>query len=179
MKEPGRSSDVPGKRAGKGVNVIRGFAAVLLLSLLAGSSYYLYTLETETCGICQRPLHGATTYRVDLIGGEFVDVCCPRCGLHFQERNSDRVKQAWIGDVATRERFPAERAFYVEDSSVQSCCSMDRPREDGPGTPYTLAWDRCLPGLVAFKDRQSALDFQQDRGGVIKSYHDLFPAGHR
>ena len=57
-----------GKRAGKGARMIRGIAAVLLLTLLAGSSYYLYTLETGTCGICQRPLHGATTYRIDLRG---------------------------------------------------------------------------------------------------------------
>ena len=179
MRESGRPADVPDRRPGQGAKVFRGTAAALLLSVLAGSSYYLYTLETGTCGICQRPLHGAMTYRIDLLEGEFVDVCCPRCGLHFQEQNRDRVKQAWIGDPAAGERFPAEQAVYVEDSSVQHCCSSERPREDGPGTPYTLAWDRCLPGLVAFKDRQSALDFQQNRGGVIKSYQDLFPPGHR
>ena len=179
MKEAGQLSDVPEKRVGKGVKMIRGIAAVLLLTLLAGSSYYLYTLETETCGICQRPLHGATTYRIDLLEGEFVDVCCPRCGLHFQEQNSGSVKQAWIGDLAVGERFPAEQAVYVEDSSVSHCCSLELPREDGSGTPYTLTWDRCLPGLVAFKDRRSALEFQQDRGGVIKSYQELFAAGHR
>jgi len=179
MKEPGPPADAGGKRAGGGANVIRGIAGGLLLSLLAGSSYYLYTLETGTCGICQRPLHGATTYRIDLLGGDFVDVCCPRCGLHFQEQNGGSVKQAWIGDLATGERFPAEQAVYVEDSSIHPCCSTERPREDGPGTPYTLAWDRCLPGLVAFEDRRSALDFQQNHGGVIKSYHDLFPAGNR
>ena len=179
MEESGQPSDVREKRAGKGARLIRGIAAVLLLTLLAGSSYYLYTLEPGTCGICQRPLHGATTYRIDLMGGEFVDVCCPRCGLHFQELNNDRVKQAWIQDLATGERFPAEQAVYVEDSSVSHCCSLERPREDGPGTPYTLAWDRCLPGLVAFKERRNALDFQQDRGGVIKSFQELFSAGHR
>ena len=179
MKDPGPPSHAPNKRAGNGAKVIRGIAAALLLSVLAGSSYYLYTLETGTCGICQRPLHGATTYRIDLLGGEFVDVCCPRCGLHFQEQNRGRVKRAWIGDPAAGERFPAEQAVYVEDSSIRHCCSLERPREDGPGTPYRLAWDRCLPGLVAFKDRRSALDFQQDRGGVIKSYQELFSARHR
>ena len=175
MNETGTPAEVPDKHDGGCSKVIRGAAAVLLLSLLAGSSYYLYTLETKTCGICQRPLHGATTYRIDLLAGEFVDVCCPRCGLHFQEQNSGRVKQAWIGDLDTGERFPAEQAVYVEDSSLHPCCSTERPREDGPGTPYTLAWDRCLPGLVAFKDRRSALDFQQNHGGVIKSYQELFP----
>ena len=87
------------------------------------------------------------------------------------------VQEAWIGDVASGEFLPAEQAVYVENPSVSQCCSMELPREDGSGRPYTLAWDRCLPGLAAFKDRNSALEFQRSQGGTIKSYQELLAAG--
>lgn len=169
---------VPDKRA-VGSKVIRGAAAALMLALLAGSSYFLYTLESGTCAVCQRPLHGASTYRIVLSGGGDLDVCCPRCGLHFQELNGHQVKEAWIEDISTGEFLPAKQAIYVEDSSLRQCCSQERPREDGSGKPYTLAWDRCLPGLVAFKDRQQAQEFQRSQGGAIRSYQELLAAGHQ
>ncbi len=179
MKENGPPPDAPARRAGRGPKVLRGTALLLAFLVLAGSTYFLYTLESGICAVCQRPLHGASTYRIVLSGGDDLDVCCPRCGLHYQELNGQRVKEAWIGDVATGELFPAEQAVYVEDSSIRQCCSLERPREDGSGHQYTLAWDRCLPGLVAFKDRRSALDFQRSRGGTIRSYQELLAAGHR
>ena len=178
MKANGPPPAAPAERAGKGSQVLRGTALVLLFLLLAGSTWFLYTLESGTCSVCQRPLHGDSTYRIVLAGGGNLDVCCPRCGLHYQELNGHRVREAWIGDVSTGELLAAEQAVYVEDSSVQHCCSMERPREHGSGSPYTLAWDRCLPGLAAFKDRRTALEFQRSHGGTIKSYQELLAAGH-
>ena len=179
MKEDGPPPAAPAERAGKGSQVLRGTALTLLFLLLAGITWFLYTLGPGTCAVCQRPLHGDSTYRIVLAEGGILDVCCPRCGLHYQELNGHRVKEAWIGDISTGDLLPAEQAVYVEDSSVQQCCAMERPREDGSGRPYTLAWDRCLPGLAAFKDRRSALEFQRSRGGVIRSYQDLLAAGHQ
>lgn len=179
MKENGPPPAAPAERAGPGSKVLRGTALILLFLLLAGSTYFLYTLESGTCAVCQRPLHGDSTYRIVLAAGGNLDVCCPRCGLHYQELNGHRVKEAWIGDLSTGEVLPAEQAVYVEDSSVRHCCSMERPREDGSGSQYTLAWDRCLPGLVAFKDRRSALEFQRNRGGTIRTYQELLAAGRQ
>jgi hypothetical protein len=177
MKEHGSPPAAPAERAGKGSQVLRGTALILLLLLLAGSTWFLYTLEPGPCAVCQRPLHGDSTYRIVLAGGENLDVCCPRCGLHYQELNGHQVQEAWIGDVSSEEFLPAEQAVYVENPSVSQCCSMEHPREDGSGRPYTLAWDRCLPGLVAFKDRRSALEFQRSQGGTIKSYQELLAEG--
>jgi len=46
-------------------------------------------------------------------------------------------------------------------------------REDRSGGQYEVAWDRCLPSLIAFSSRQAALKFQEENGGNIKTYEEL------
>ena len=129
MKKNGPPPDAPARRAGRGPKVLRGTALLLAFLVLAGSTYFLYTLESGICAVCQRPLHGASTYRIVLSGGDDLDVCCPRCGLHYQELNGQRVKEAWIG-----ERPPQESSSPPSrPSTSKTARSANAARWNGPG----------------------------------------------
>lgn len=146
---------------------------VTLLALIAGGSYYFFQQQGEpVCGICTRAVHAATHYRIFLRDQEPVDVCCPRCGLRFQEGRDD-IAAVEAGDFDTGERLDAQDAFYVENSSVHLCCRQDFVRRDEAKQEYVLSWDRCLPSLVAFRTRQQAEAFRQRHGGAIKTYDRL------
>jgi hypothetical protein len=52
-------------------------------------------------------------------------------------------------------------------------CSHSLVQEDRSGTQYQVAWDRCLPSLVAFESRGAAEVFRKSNGGTIKTYDEL------
>ena len=151
---------------------IRILTVLAIIALLIGAGYYACIQLEPVCAICRRPVHKATFYSIVLEDESSVEVCCPRCGLHFQRGRRD-VVDSQVADFSTGERFPADEAHYVENSSVHLCCPTDQMQEDRSGTQYTLAWDRCLPSLVAFKNRDQAVEFSRQRGGLIKTYAQL------
>ena len=143
-----------------------------LLGLAGSVGYFTYLqLGPEECGVCHRSLHEATSYQIHLEDGSLQKTCCPRCGLRFQEGRAD-VASAEVADFDTGERVDARGAFFVEGSSV-NLCHKKMVEEDRSGVQYQLAWDRCMPGLIAFKDRESAESFRQDYGGELKSYEEI------
>ncbi len=152
-----------------GIRILGSFA---IIALLIGAGYYVYIQLEPVCAICRRPVHKATYYRIVLEDEKSVEVCCPRCGLHFQRGRRD-VTDSQVADFSTGERFPADEAHYVENSSVHLCCATDQIQEDRLGTQYTLAWDRCLPSLVAFRNRDQAVEFSRQKGGLVKTYTQL------
>ena len=143
------------------------------LALVAAVSTVLYVEwdEPDACDICYRPMHQETFYRVHLESGEPKDACCPRCGLRFQEDRDDVVR-AEVTDFYTRQHIDAAAAYYVEGSPVHFC-SHASVREDRSGGQYEVAWDRCLPSLIAFSSRAAAKEFQEENGGDIKTYEEV------
>ena len=125
----------------------------------------------EECDVCHRPMHAETYYEVHLEDGETRALCCPRCGLRFQAERDD-VAYAAVADYATKDVIDAADAYFVEDSEVHAC-SHSLVQEDRTGTQYQVAWDRCLPSLVAFESRETAEDFRNSHGGTIKTYDEL------
>lgn len=125
----------------------------------------------EECDVCHRPMHAETYYEVHLEGGDSRALCCPRCGLRFQQERDD-VAFAEVADYATKNVMRAEDAYFVEDSSVHAC-SHSLLQEDRSGTQYQVAWDRCLPSLVAFESRETAEIFRKANGGTIRTYDEL------
>jgi len=148
-------------------------AVVVGLALVTGVGIFLYSsLESPAvCDVCYRPLHEGTFYRIHLADGKSVDVCCPRCGLRFQEGRQD-VVGAEVADFYTQEHVDAMKAVFVENSSMHTC-SHAPVHEDRSGTQYEVAWDRCLPSLVGFKSRAEAMKFQEQYGGAIETYAEL------
>ena len=144
----------------------------VIVALLVGGVYVLYLDQTAADDFCGRPLHQETLYRIHLKDGEVRQACCPRCALHFQQGRDD-VVAVEVADFWTYELLDATQAIYVEDSSV-NLCSLDEPvRRHIEGMASTLAWDRCEPGLIAFRSREDAEDFRSEKGGVLKTYDQL------
>ena len=135
------------------------------------ASFWACGNAPEQCDVCYRPMHAATFYRVHLQNGDTMDVCCPRCGLRFQQGRKD-VARAEVTDFNSQSRLDAAEAFYVEDSPVHFC-SHAAVQEDRSGTQYEVAWDRCLPSLIAFESRAAADAFRRQNGGTVKTYEEL------
>lgn len=143
----------------------------LSLVALIGVAIYSNVGPSDQCDVCYRPLHRETFYRIHTADGEALDVCCPRCGLRFQEGRTD-VVHTEVTDFETRKLLEADAAFFVEGSPVHFC-SHAPVEEDRSGTQYEVAWDRCLPSLIAFESRAAAVSFQERNGGAIKTYAEL------
>ncbi len=144
----------------------------VIVALFAGAVYFLFLGQPVVCDHCGRPLHQETLYKVHLRDGEVRQACCPRCGLYFQQGRDDVVRLE-VADFRTSKLMDATQAFYVEDSSV-NMCYLDAPvHRHIEGTESTLAWGRCMPGLLAFESREAAEDFRREKGGLIKTYEIL------
>jgi hypothetical protein len=120
------------------------------------------------CSVCRRLIHPGHEFVLRLSTGEHERTCCPRCGLHFRERASERVVAAWATDFVSGRRIEAERAVYVEGSDVMLCCRPTPLRE--LGVVYERLWDRCLPSLIAFARDDEARAFQARYGGRVLTY---------
>jgi hypothetical protein len=152
---------------------VRILTVVALVGLAVSAGYFTYVqLRPEpTCEVCYRSVHEVTLYQIHLEDGTRQQACCPRCGLRFQTGRTD-VASVEVTDFDSGERFDALDALFVENSSVNLCHSK-LLEEDRSGVQYQLTWDRCLPSLIAFKDREAAEAFRRDYGGVIKTYEEL------
>ena len=146
-------------------------AVVLALVTAAGVVIYSNLGRSDQCDVCHRPLHRETYYRIHTADGDVLDVCCPRCGLRYQEGRTDITKTE-VTDFISKELVAADQAFYVDGSPVHFC-SHEPLEEDRSGTQYEVAWDRCLPSLIAFESRSAAVRFQEENGGSIKTYDEL------
>lgn len=147
-------------------------AVVFIGALGLGLAYLWIEAGESLCQICRRPLHSATIYQIQLSADETVEVCCPRCGLHYQNAHSE-VKGSQVADFESGSLFPAEDAIYVVGSDIHLCCSSERVREDRAGGQYLLSWDRCLPSVVAFKNKARANLFRMENGGYLSTYSQL------
>jgi hypothetical protein len=151
----------------------RFLMTIIVIGLLGlvGGYVYLELREEALCSICHRAVHEQTYFRIHLQGGGAEKVCCPRCGLRFMKGRYDVVAAEAV-DHQSRERIAASEAYYVEGSSVHLCCKA-MAEKDRSGVHYDLAWDRCLPSLIAFKNPDEADAFRRQYGGVIKVYDEL------
>ena len=143
-------------------------AAITVVCVLA------YRHETRPasgmCQVCQRGLHAGLVYRVEMTNGTFEEACCPRCGMHFALSHPGTVRQAWATDFASGERIAALAAYYVEGGDEEFCALHAKPVERGPQGVSVLAYDRCLPTLVAFRAVQGAEAYRRQHGGHMVTY---------
>jgi hypothetical protein len=143
-------------------------AAIALVAVLA------YRHETrpsaDLCRVCQRGLHTGLVYRLEMMNGTSEEACCPRCGMHFALNHPGTVRQAWATDFASGARILAPSAYYVEGGDEEYCTMHNQPVARGPQGVSVLAYDRCLPTLVAFRGEQDAEVYRRRHGGRVVTY---------
>ena len=126
----------------------------------------------KTCAICQRDECKGMAFRVTLESGKTVETCCPRCGLHYLEVNHQQARALEATDFATGHWVDATNAVFVSDSDMHPCAEMNAMR-DAQGCCMMKTYDRCLPSLVAFADKDQATTFQKAHGGQIITFQSI------
>jgi len=108
-------------------------------------------------------------YRLVLAKGSET-ACCPRCGIHYDLHHPGIVHAAFAKDFYTGAEIPAEKSYYVEGGNEVYCAHVKPLERKELESSAELAYDRCLPTLVAFKTRAEAETYQKEHGGRVLNY---------
>jgi hypothetical protein len=151
-------------------------AAVAVLAAVLLGAYRLYgwarDREASQCPLCHRPIHGDTAFSA-VLDGRAVRVCCPRCWLTFLRMAGGTVQRPMATDYTTGKPVPAEECVYVEGSDDCPCCSANILVGTSDKVPAGQCFDRCLPSVIAFAQRDQAGAFSRRHGGAVVSYQTL------
>ena len=154
--------------------ILMAGTALLVLALVGILAYrFVRTAPQDVCGICERPIHAETAFRLET-EKDSLHACCPRCGIHYELQNSGTVPRAWATDLHSKEKIPAEEAFYVEGGSVEYCTLHQDPVKRTSQTGSAVrTYDRCLPNLVAFRTAGNAEAYRTRYGGRVLRYEEV------
>jgi hypothetical protein len=153
----------------------RTFAvAALLLAAVGLGGYFTggyLNSRRPGCDLCGRVIYPRLASEVTLKNGGRIETCCPRCALHYEMQNPGKTVRTSVVDVETGAIVEARQAFYVEGSEARGChpdpLADETPRTHGLGMRYELAFDRCLPNLVAFRNEFDAMEYRHRYGGRV------------
>ena len=141
----------------------------LTLVIAAGTVGYLVwtgriASGSPYCDICGRELHPAAGFTTVTADGAKHLACCPRCGLRSVLNHGGQVLEAT--DFAGGKRIPAASAIYLEGSDIMKCCKTTGFRAD-EAMYGEIQYDRCMPSLIAFSNREDAERVRREHGGNI------------
>jgi hypothetical protein len=147
------------------------FLAAALVFAAALGGYFVWTGRIfggkPVCEICHRELHPNNVFvTLDTRGKRKVS-CCPRCGLHHVINLGGRALEAT--DFSTGKPVAAESAIYLEGSDIMECCAPSGFRE-AQGGYGDIAYDRCMPSLIAFSKKEEAEAIRQKHDGQILTF---------
>ena len=111
-------------------------------------------------------------FQIVLENGRTVETCCPRCGLHHLVNQKLTARELRATDYRTGQWLDARTATFVSGSDLHGCVPME-PRRDATGCCLMKTYARCLPSLVAFRNREQATEFRQTHGGELIVFADL------
>jgi hypothetical protein len=140
---------------------------MLVLAVLVGTVFFRREAgrTNQICEVCQRPVHAGMGYQLVLAKGSET-ACCPRCGIHYDLNHPGIVHAAFAEDFYTGAEIPDGKAYYVE----VYCAHVQPLERKQMESSAELAYDRCLPTLVAFKTRAEAETYQKEHGGRVLNY---------
>jgi hypothetical protein len=147
-----------------------GLAVICLAALLG---YFVWSGRIAggkpICEVCKRVIHTETSFRIARPDGKRRAVCCPRCGLIAVMQSGGQALDAI--DFSTKKRIGAAEAIYLEGSDIMECCTGTGFRSD-EGAYQKIEYDRCMPSLLAFAQREDAETVRQKHGGIILSFEE-------
>jgi len=146
--------------------------AVVAAAAIGGGWYFRQRSARQHCPVCARPIHSKTRAVVE-IDGKHSQTCCPACALALQAQTGRRVRLLSVADFDTDAPLAPERATYLVGSDVRTCGEHREPRLDEEKRPFDVHYDRCEPGILAFRTRERAADFGRGHGGKIATLKEL------
>lgn len=150
-------------------------AAVLLLSVLGLVGWTTYSKRApDRCFACNRPIH-ANSRTTAAVNGHKRFFCCPACALSQHEQGGQAVTITQLTSFDTGQPIAPGRAYLVRGSDV-NLCEMKKELVDSSKHPADLLYDRCAPSLIAFDDRDRAMRFATEHGGVVEPFSEAAAA---
>lgn len=148
------------------------FVVALVAAGLGYAGFKLYRGSREnSCYACARPIHSGMR-TTGIVNGKARAFCCPACALSEHEQEGKPIAITSLTAYPTGERLRPAEAFIVKGSDVNMCV---RTRElmDLERGPASLRYDRCEPGMLAFKGRQEAVEFASRHGGRVLPFTEI------
>jgi hypothetical protein len=143
-----------------------GFAAVLVVLVLGYAAWRSFANSNAAgCYACNRAIH-AHSKTVALVNGRPRRFCCPACALSQHEQTGKPVNIIQLTSFLTGTSLSPDHAYVVKASDVNMC---ERTKEllSPDKRPADLRYDRCAPSLLAFAQREDAVEFARQHGGEV------------
>jgi hypothetical protein len=144
-----------------------------LIIAVASTVFFLERREVSasSCTACKRELHPGWVFTLALKNGGQEKLCCAKCGILERLEKQSQVVSARATDYETGKTLPAEKAVYVYSSDLEHC-AVPQKTDWTDHQHMHLAWDRCIPSLLAFETRAEAREFQGVHGGTVLDYNE-------
>jgi hypothetical protein len=96
------------------------------------------------------------------------------CALTYKAQNKNVEIESATDFISGRSIKP-ENGSFVIGSDVSPCIQDPKVQKvlREPHSAMHACYDRCEPGILAFQKRLDADKFQQEHGGVIRSFAEL------
>jgi hypothetical protein len=148
--------------------------APLLFVLVTAAGFAACARPPATCAFCEMEIP-AETRTTAIVDGKPQLVCDPRCALTHQGQTGQPVSLARVTDLPSGVALDPRQAFYVmgSDTAPDARGAERAAMRMWPAAQASLQWHRCLPSVLAFRDRDTALRHVRDHGGRIASYTEL------
>jgi len=98
--------------------------------------------------------------------------CCPACALSEHEQEGKPIRVLALADFPTGANLPPDTAFLVKGSDVNMCARIHGPM-DTDKRQGTVSYDRCSPSLLAFRQKNDALEFAREHGGEVLLFSEI------
>ncbi|MCC6294988.1 MAG: hypothetical protein IT164_20215 [Bryobacterales bacterium] len=154
----------------------RAITGVLLCILaFAGFGYagwrYVASRDSQTCRACSRPIHDHTR-TIAVLDGKTGYYCCPACALSEHQQAGKPVQITQLTDYLSGKPLAPDGAYVVRDSEVNPCARKEAALAPDKHPMHTL-FDRCSPGILAFRGRRQAEAFAAEHGGQVLPFAQL------
>lgn len=148
--------------------------AVAVILLAVGAGFLAHRWEgpkvPTVCQICGRNIPKQTAFRIDTSHGT-IYACCPRCAMHHIIDHPGEAHKEFATDLDSGRMIPAKSAYYDEGGDVQYCTRPNPAIRRVPGQGVeTRVYDRCLPVLVAFANKDEAEAYRKMHGGRVVTF---------
>jgi len=133
------------------------------------STYHHPSLDE--CYACKRPIH-AHSRTVASVNGHQRVFCCPACALSQHEQTGKPVAITQLTSFLTGKALSPDQAYIVRGSRV-NMCERTQKGIDADKQPVDLRYDRCAPSLIAFAERDQAIQFTREHGGEVRPFSEI------